>query len=365
MQSLEAAADADQLLTGVLPVVRAILRRKSGMSLVEDDPRRDNVDAIELYHDALTRLWGRIAQSDHGVGVIGDLKGDAAAITYNVWSDYLRARYPKRTGLKNRLRYFLGHQPKYAVWKSADGELVCGLHAWSVAGTGLRSRDIGELFDGSDRLPRKILPPQSLERCTAEHWDRYLDALFSRVGAPVELDELISVTARMMALHEAAVDSLGGADEDDAARHLERSESLSPQRRNELRSSLRQLWIAVCRLKTDYRFAYLLNIPRGDIEVFAVHGIATIAEIGSRLALSDSQYQLVWEQLKLQAGDADAVARAPRSEDKFYVLWRQLPLADTIIAKLLGVEVQQVISRRMLAMRELARHMHMGVQLRK
>lgn len=361
MQSPEPAAEADPLLTGSLPLVRAILRRKSGMSLVEDDPRPANLDAIELYHDALARLRERIAQRAHERAEIGDLRGDAAVAAHNVWSEYLRARYPQRAGLKNRLRYFLGHQPKYAVWEGADGELLGGLRTWHAAGSRPR-QGIGEVLDGTDGLPRKLIPAQSPERSTAEDWDRYLDALFSRVGAPVELDELVSVTARAIGLQETELASPNGADEDDTAKHRQNNESLLAQRGAELRSSLRQLWIAVCRLKADQRLAYVLNVPgpgksRGDVEVFALYGIASIAEIGSRLALSDAQYRLVWDQIALEPADADALLRLSRREDKFYVLWKYLPLADTTIAKLLGLEVREVIHRRMLALRELARHM--------
>jgi DNA-directed RNA polymerase specialized sigma24 family protein len=97
------------------------------MSLVEDDARRDNLDAIELYHDVLTRVWERLRSGESVTENIGDVQGYAAAITHNVWSDYLRQRYPKRASLKNRLRYFLTHQSKYGVWESSDGEMVWDL----------------------------------------------------------------------------------------------------------------------------------------------------------------------------------------------------------------------------------------------
>lgn len=104
------------MLAGVVPVVRVILRHKSGMTLAEDEARRDNVDAIELYHDVLARVWDQLRGADQDS--ISDLKGYAATVAHNVWSDYLRDMYPKRASLRNRLRYFLTHQPRYGVWES-------------------------------------------------------------------------------------------------------------------------------------------------------------------------------------------------------------------------------------------------------
>ncbi len=362
MRSQPAGADRDQLLAQVVPIVRAILRRKSGMTLSESDTRRDNIDAIELYHDVLARLWERIALGESNTDAVADLKGYAAAVTYNAWSDHLREKYPRRASLKNRLRYFLAHQPKYAVSESADGEIVGGLRKWLLHGGVAPATRVAELLDGRERLPAGCVPRKAMEQCTADDWDRLLDALFTKLGGPVGLDDLVALTARLIGLKEDRIESLdeGDDDDDERADDTEDTQTLTPDRQAELNSALRQLWSAVCKLKTDYRYAYLLNIPgpgksRGDIEVFALHGIASIAEIGERLALSDSQYQTIAELVGLDADDAAELARATGSQARFYVLWKYLPLADSVIARLLGLEQQQVINRRMLAMRELAR----------
>ena len=44
----------------------------------------DNLDAIELYHDVLTRVWERLRSGESVTENIGDLQGYAAAITHNV-----------------------------------------------------------------------------------------------------------------------------------------------------------------------------------------------------------------------------------------------------------------------------------------
>src|SRR5579864_4680169 len=95
------AASAEQRLADAAPVVRAILRRKSGMTLAPDDARGDNLDALELYQDALARLWARLAgdgaPSAEAAPGIADWMGYAASVTHNLWSDHLRHKYPRRT----------------------------------------------------------------------------------------------------------------------------------------------------------------------------------------------------------------------------------------------------------------------------
>lgn len=248
--------------------MRAILRRKTGMSLVEDDARRDNLDAIELYHDVLTRVWERLRSGESVTENIGDLQGYAAAITHNVWSDYLRQRYPKRASLKNRLRYFLTHRSKYGVSESSDGELIAGFREWQISGVTTQTGRLAGFRDGTEKLRADSVPRRAIEQLAAEDWDRLLDALFARLGARANLDDAVGAVAQWVGVRAERFESLDeDLDDDD------------------------------------------------------------LAELGGLSA----------------------------PEEKFCLLWKHLPLADTTIARLLELEREQVINRRMLAMRELAR----------
>ncbi|MFM9915854.1 MAG: hypothetical protein ACKVOX_08605 [Rhizobacter sp.] len=355
------AEEQGSLLVQVGEIVRAILRRKSGMSLREDDPRRDNQDAIELVHDVILRLWER-----HGAApdrAWDDLGSYAASVTYNAWSDHLREKYPKRASLKNRLRYFVSHQPRYASWNSADGELLIGLHGWQLGGTEpVSDARVAALRDGRERLAPASVPRKDMERYAAEDWDRLLSALFERLQAPITLDDLVSVAATLLKLQEDRTESLDEMFEDENAPDLPDPSAESPQQRAEVRSMLHQLWGAVLALKPDYRTAYLLNLPgagktRGDIEVFLIHGIASIPDMASAVGLDAEQYQIAFAQLELDVSARAQVERCSADAERFQILWYHLPLLDSLIGTLLRLEAQQVINRRMLALRELARLM--------
>ncbi len=344
--------------------VRAVLRRKSGMSLRDDDARPANVEALELCHDVVARLWER--EVDAGADAPADATAFAATVAHNAWSDHLRRKYPRRTSLKNRLRYFLSHQPKYRVWDSADGDVVAGLHAWQVTGRAPADPARMRAWTGADGqrapgLPRGSVPKKPMESCGADDWDRLLGALFEQAQAPLGLDDMVRVVAVLLDLQEDRVESLSGSGEDGDLDPAD-TETPGPERRAEIRAMLRQLWGAVRALRPDYRLAYLLNIPgagktRGDIEVFALHGIASIEDIAAAIGLDAAQYQRLFDELPLSDADRAAAAACGSELERFALLWRQLPLPDAAIAALLGLGQQQVINRRMLALRELARLM--------
>lgn len=358
---MPAAASTTQTLEQLTPLVRAILQRKSGMSLAADDARHDNVDALELMQDVMARVWERIAGDGHTP--VADLKAYAATIAHNTWSDHLRRKYPQRSSLKNRLRYFLDHQPAYAMWNGEDGEPLAGRHGWQLRKLSAVSNErVQALRGGREKLPRGSVPRKVMEACVAADWDHLLGALLDHFTLPIAIDDLVSICVELLDVREDRLVSIdeGGDDDDSPAMQLADDAARTPEAQAETRSLLRQLWGAVRSLKPDYRRAYLLNLPgpgkaRADLEVFVMHGVASLADIEAALALSEAQYRQLLATLALEEGERFELERCSGSAELFCLLWRHLPLADALIGGLLGLEQQQVINRRMLALRELAR----------
>jgi RNA polymerase sigma factor (sigma-70 family) len=346
------------LMEQVAHTVRATLRRKSGLSLADDDARADNLDALDVYQDALVRVWERVGGVSAGAANVADLKAYAATVAHNLWSDYLRQRYPRRASLKNRLRYFLSHVPDYALWEGPGQVLQCGRSAWRYGTRPADPARIERLGVDSSWVPARAKP---MERFSADDWNIFVAAVFTRSGAPIPFDDLVSLSVQVLEVRETRRESID-AEEGDSAEPGQLVDQLvrAPDTDLELSASIRRLWSAVKGLRSDYRCAYLLNIPgpgksRADIEVFVELGVARVTEIGAVLGLSDAQYAIAWEALPLSPGDRSEVATLSTPEEKFCVLWTHLPLADALIARLLGIQPQQVINRRTLAVRELAR----------
>ncbi len=346
------------------PTVRAVLRHKSGMGLDMRDGRSENHDALDLYHDVMMRLWERMAWvGPRDSGMISDARAYAASVAHNAWSDHLRHKYPNRTSLKNRLRHVLNQDEGFALWADATGEWLAA-RADSLGDRMTRARMRGDharvasLRIGLERPPAGTAPARSFDTMQPGDWRRLLGAILDHVRGPIAIDDLVSVCAALLDVQESH--AVRFDDEREAMMSVPSSPGSEPHGIAQTRSMLRRLWVLVQQLPPHYRLAYLLNIPgpgksRGDIEVLLLEGVATIDQIEASLGLDDGGYRLLASELEGVDPHATALVQPGGPSERFVQLWRHLPLADTLIARLLGLRPQQVINRRMLALRRLAK----------
>lgn len=339
-------------------MVRAILIKKSGLSLAEDDDRPGNFDTIELYHDVIARLWERVAQAETDTP-IRDFQAYAAMVTYNAWSDHLRAKYPERTSLKQSIRYFFTHQPKYAVWTDAHDDTQCGLKGWAL-GAAPSTRGAA-LRAGTTRLPPGSVPAKQRDRFKNADWDRLFTALFAALGGPATLDEVVGIVAQLIGLVEPEAVAPPAHDDDssESAPGLDdAAATLTPEALLSLREQLALLWQSIRALKLDYRRPYVLNPPaadgtRGEIGVLVEHQVARIADIGHALALTQAEFDRLWLTLELEPDDRTELAELTTVTEHFAMLYKYLPISDSEIGALMAIDPQQVINRRTLALRAL------------
>src|SRR5215470_17860429 len=120
------------LLQEVQPTIRGIVRRKLRASLNPADHQQRNQDALELVGDIQVALLEKLRQlqAEDAPQGIADFQKYTAVVCYNACTEFYRERYPRWTGLKNRLRYFLSHVPVFAIWGDDHGEPVGGFAGW-------------------------------------------------------------------------------------------------------------------------------------------------------------------------------------------------------------------------------------------
>src|SRR5262249_33675260 len=114
-----------------LPIVKEILGSNLRFHL-DNNAAASTQDANDLFNEIIANLLVRLRQlrNDSSRGAIADLRGYIAATAYNACNLYLRQKYPRRTRLKNRLRYLLSHDAAFALWTNETSGLICGFAQW-------------------------------------------------------------------------------------------------------------------------------------------------------------------------------------------------------------------------------------------
>jgi hypothetical protein len=299
-----AEAEIERLLVSVAaPLIRRIVSRyvRVGGCLLADMGDLESMISLRLLHKLR-----RIAASP-GQG-IDDLERYVAAVSYNVVNDYLRRRFPERTRHKNRVRYVLTHDARFALWNAPVGQ-VAGLSAWRGSVTAATSVSL-DSAQTTLKMRDKQVPADAL------------DALFTAISAPVELEALVEHTAVLWDV------PLGPAE----VALVEDYEMVPPQ--IERRELLRALWREIEQLLPMQRKALLLNLrddETGNVMALVVlTGTARFEEVASALEMA---------------------------VEELAEIWNDLPMDDLRIAALLNVTRQQVINLRKSARERLRRRL--------
>ena len=308
-----------------VPIVREILGSNLRFHL-DNSGAASTQDANDLFNDIIANLLARLRhiRSDRAQGAITEFRGYIAATAYNACNLYLRQKYPRRSRLKNRLRYLLSHDGTFALWTSETSGLICGFAQW-------RDKDTAPShFDNIRRNPSEWVQTAGLASVgiNRAQLTSLLTALFQSCGSPVKLDELVNIVAEICGEKDQPHEALDNV-VNLAAPGFDFETMLEQQH------MLAILWKEVCQLPIRQRIALLLNFKdaRGHdlISLLPYTRTATIEQIAEAL-----EFPLV----------------------EFLGLWNKLPLDDATIAGSLGATRQQVINLRKCARERLERRMN-------
>src|SRR5580704_6258588 len=217
------AAEMDGSLTATLleevdPVIRGAIRRKLRVTLRKSDSREQNMDGLDLLGEVQLKLLAKLRQGgdvEIAAGEIKEFRAYAATVAYHCCADYLRAKYPQRTSLKNCLRRLMDKTDGYAVWTAADGELMCGFAGWKAGRKAATTEKVKELQQNPGALPEEVLPQGSAEGLNGKDWLRLLEAVFDFAEGPVAMDDLLAIVAPLTGVEDVPeYDDQPGDDED-------------------------------------------------------------------------------------------------------------------------------------------------------
>lgn len=336
------------------PIVRDIVQRKVRRRAGWGDVIEA---AADVEADVITQLIVRLrdlraglvrdasdagdAGDGHDAGedarTIADFAAYVAVAAYHGCHRYVRALYPQRARLKNRVRYLLAKHETFANWPGARASQLCGRRVW-------QGRDEEEP-DAAARLREIRDQPETLDEKT-QAGDAPIDEaalvvlILTHVAGPIDLDDLCAVVAARLGIRDAPSSGPSGGgragdeehDQDWESRIVDPQPSVVTGLVDAER--LRRLWGELLQLPVRQRAALLLNLRdaegHGMIATLPLTGVATMREIAAALEM-------------------------PAAE--FAALWRDLPLEDRRIAELLAITRQQVINLRKCARERLARRL--------
>jgi hypothetical protein len=272
--------------------IQEIVRTKLRVSLSPNDTSHLNQEALDLVTDVQTAILSSLRdlkRNNTSSKPIGDFGGYVATVTFNACHQLLRRKYPKRFQLKNKLRYLLTHEAKFALWES-DKEWVCGFARWR----------------GSKRPLSAVTEKQRLR----EHQHRFrnvananrqrqafidlISTTFEVLDGPVLLDELVSLMVDQLQIKEDVM-----VDDDERSKVTVAGHDSFAQL--ESQAQIRKLWEEICELPLRHRSALLLNLRdrRGTdaLELFQIARVATIRDIAEVLDFKPEEFAHVWKEL--------------------------------------------------------------------
>jgi hypothetical protein len=331
-----APPDFTALLQEIEPVIRGVVRQKLRVQFHRTDTT-ETQDALDLVAQVLADLTGRLRS---GAVRAESAREYAAVAAYHACAEHFRATRAPRYRLQLKLRYFLTHHPDFAVWEDSTGTRICGLASWASRRQSVSSERIEEARRNSASILGDAAPRKEVAEMRPADWTAPMRALFRALDGPLPLIDVYGIVAAMVLRDgdAAAVEAVEQADR-----------SPSPEEQTAAKELVTAIWRTILDLPLHWRRAFLLNPPRGlDIEEFALRGVATVETLGTAVALTGAEFDMLRAAVIVDPGP-DVRNSPSNAVERFAALWRHLPLRDSVIARMYGEDAQYIINLRRLA----------------
>ena len=284
-----------------------------------------SADFEDLYSETKTRLLTYLYELKEGLRTAPceDFRGYTAAITHNTCHDHFRQLYPARTRLHKKIRDLLQAHPNFALWKTEEqnkGEWLCGFHYWRGRTSSSDSTAwLRQFYENPETLTEALASQGDIQGMEI---DDLLASIFTKVGEPLSLTDLVNIVSDIRGIKDVPVASF---DANGASLSLRLQDSkLRVDSVLEMREPLTRIWQGLQELPHDQLRAYLLYARDSSgedlINLFLAAEIATEAEIAALLRMTMDQFR----DLRLT----------------------RLPLDNEAISKELGVTLERVYKLR-------------------
>ena len=310
------AAALERLLGGETErVLRTAVRRALGPA-----PRLA-AEAEDVASEVRVRIVQKVSEIRRGdAEPIENFHGYVVRAAQHAAYALMRRRFPERTRLKNRVRYVAGHLASIRMRLDNQGEWICE-----------SARPVRAAPEPGATRALMDDPAAFAARCRLDRHGALaglVDALVSRLDAPIALDALADAVATL----QGVVDRAPTAGEALVEQLPDRAPAFNETLAH--RQTLERTWREIAELPPRQRAALLLNLRDPEsgavLTLLPATGIVSMADLARALELSAAELQAIW----------------PR-----------LPLDDLAIAERMSLTRQQVINLRKSARARLARRL--------
>ena len=118
---------------------------------------------------------------------------------------------------------------------------------------------------------------------------------------------------------------------------------------------LAQMWEELTQFPSLQRTVVMLSFSDDELTWFWSSGIASIRQIGRTIQLAPEQFNRLWVMLEWNEDHRTRARTLTAYDEKFALLWQQLPLNDLTIAALLETTQQNIVQLRHAAQQRLLR----------
>jgi hypothetical protein len=285
-------------------------------------PAADRADVATAVRDRLVAFLRAVHRGDRTVPV-NDLDRFAAQSADDACRDYLRRTRPSRARLANRIRLLCTRGTGVVMWRTAEGQLVAGMPAWTHRDPLERPypwRDQPKAWWGNHVAANDgaALVPTVLR-------------VLQKAGAPVAMDALVDLVAVSSGMQDAEA-RLDASPEGDEPELAVLNPSPGADHLHIARRYLEQAWREVMEMPRYMRTAVLLSLRdqfgAGLLPVFHAAGVTPLRRVGEALGMKP---------------------------DELAAIWAHLPWDDRAIGRRLGITGLQVLNLRTAARSRLLR----------
>lgn len=312
----------DELLTvRAAPIVRQTLRRRLGFYVSSQGINENNQDAEDLYQETMTRIVQVLHElrASSTTTDIENFEHYVARIASNICIDFLRAKSPARTRLKDSMRDLFRRHKDLVSWEY-ESEILCGFGVWRNTGktafSDQASHDIETKLEAFklSRFADEDVRTAPLPQIVAE--------LFDWIGGPIEIDVLVRIMASLLDVREQPIESL---DDDITPSWDAHFAGSAPSGESTLQAKelLERLWRAIKRLPPEQRDAFCLSFEdhSGQDLFSALLGAGTVTLKDLAKGVGRSVEEVARLRMRMPMDGAAVAAELNASRDNVYK-WR-------------------------------------------